>query len=80
MDQVTAQSVNSVAGFTMSMKTRPLVIAKFEEFVRNKLITINSMRLVNEIKRVDQVKMVIADWFKLRSEMKTAKHSTLTWK
>ena len=37
-------------GFTMSMKTRPLVIAKFEEFIRNKLITINSMRLANEIK------------------------------
>ena len=34
----------------MSMKTRPLVIAKFEEFIRNKLITINSMRLANEIK------------------------------
>ena len=34
----------------MSMKTRPLVIAKFEEFVRNKLITINSLRLANEIK------------------------------
>ena len=50
VDQVTAQSVSSVAGFTMSMKTRPLVIAKFEEFVRNKLITINSMRLANEIK------------------------------
>ncbi|MEK9694755.1 MAG: hypothetical protein VW270_03265 [Candidatus Poseidoniales archaeon] len=34
----------------MSMKTRPLVIAKFEEFVRNKLLTINSIRLANEIK------------------------------
>ena len=34
----------------MSMKTRPLVIAKFEEFVRNKLITINSKRLAHEIK------------------------------
>jgi len=50
VDQITAQSVSSVAGFTMSMKTRPLVIAKFEEFIRNKLITINSMRLANEIK------------------------------
>lgn len=34
----------------MSMKTRPLVIAKFEEFVRNKLVSINSLRLANEIK------------------------------
>ena len=50
VDQATAQSVSSIAGFTMSMKTRPLVIAKFEEFVRNKLININSMRLANEIK------------------------------
>ena len=50
VDQVTAEAIGGVAGFTMSMKTRPLVIAKFEEFVRNKLITINSMRLGNEIK------------------------------
>jgi len=50
VDQVTAEAIGGVAGFTMSMKTRPLVIAKFEEFIRNKLITINSMRLGNEIK------------------------------
>tara|TARA_E500000318_G_scaffold101806_1_gene105598 strand:+ start:985 stop:2550 length:1566 start_codon:yes stop_codon:yes gene_type:complete len=50
VDEVTAQSVGAVVGFTMSMKTRPLVIAKFEEFVRNKLININSRRLANEIK------------------------------
>lgn len=50
VDQATAEAIGGVAGFTMSMKTRPLVIAKFEEFVRNKLITINSNRLANEIK------------------------------
>ena len=50
VDELTAQAIGGVPGFTMSMKTRPLVIAKFEEFVRNKLITINSMRLANEIK------------------------------
>ena len=50
VDEVSAHALGGVAGFTMSMKTRPLVIAKFEEFVRNKLITINSMRLANEIK------------------------------
>jgi hypothetical protein len=50
VDELTAQAVGGVPGFTMSMKTRPLVIAKFEEFIRNKLITINSLRLANEIK------------------------------
>jgi len=50
LDQATSEAIGGVAGFTMSMKTRPLVIAKFEEFVRNKLLTINSMRLANEIK------------------------------
>jgi len=50
INQATYESIGGVAGFTMSMKTRPLVIAKFEEFVRNKLININSMRLANEIK------------------------------
>ena len=50
VDQLTAEAVGGVAGFTMSMKTRPLVIAKFEEFVRNKLINIKSSRLAHEIK------------------------------
>ncbi len=51
IDQVTAESVsNSVAGFTTSQRTRPLIVAKLEEFVRNELITINSSRLYNEMK------------------------------
>ena len=50
VDEATAEAMNGVAGFTMSMKTRPLVIGKFEEFVRNKLINIKSARLVNEVK------------------------------
>ena len=41
---------NAIPGFTTSMKTRPLIIAKLEEFVRNKLLTIHSTRLLNEIK------------------------------
>ena len=41
---------NAVPGFTTSMKTRPLIIAKLEEFVRNNLITIKSSRLLNELK------------------------------
>ncbi len=50
VDEVTAEAIGGVPGFTMSMKTRPLVIGKFEEFIRNKLITIKSARLANEIK------------------------------
>jgi len=41
---------NAVAGFTTSLKTRPMIIAKLEEFVRNKLITIYSSRLCDELK------------------------------
>ena len=50
VDEVSAGALGGVAGFTMSMKTRPLVIAKFEEFIRNKLLNINSIRLAHEIK------------------------------
>ena len=42
--------VNGIAGFTMSMKTRPLVIAKLEELVRNKVVNLRSQRLINELK------------------------------
>ena len=41
---------NSVPGFTTSQKTRPLIVAKLEEFIRNKLITIYSLRTANEFK------------------------------
>tara|TARA_B100000287_G_scaffold425824_1_gene472767 strand:+ start:28 stop:1614 length:1587 start_codon:yes stop_codon:yes gene_type:complete len=41
---------SAVLGFTTSMKTRPLIIAKLEEFVRNDLITVKSSRLLNELK------------------------------
>ena len=47
---VAESSRNTIGGFTMSRTTRPLVIAKFEEFIRNKLIKINSNRLYNEMK------------------------------
>ena len=51
VDQVTAEHSNSaVAGFTTSSKTRPLIIAKMEEFIRNKLLTIYSTRLLEEMK------------------------------
>jgi len=41
---------NAVAGFSTTSKTRPLIIAKMEEFIRNKLITIYSSRTLNELK------------------------------
>jgi len=51
VDQVTAESKsNSVPGFTTSGKTRPLIVAKLEEFIRNKMLTTYSARMVNEIK------------------------------
>jgi len=50
IDQLTAESMNSaVAGFTTSLKTRPLLVAKFEEFIRNKMLTIYSSRLRAEL-------------------------------
>jgi len=51
VDMYEAQnSSNAVPGVTMSSKSRPLIIAKFEEFIRTKLITIKSQRLANEMK------------------------------
>ena len=44
------RSNRAVMGFTMTSKTRPLVIAKLEEFIRNKLVTIYSIRTYNEMK------------------------------
>lgn len=41
---------NAVAGFTTSAKTRPLIVAKLEEFIRNKLLTIRSKRTLQEMK------------------------------
>ena len=41
---------NAVAGFSMTSKTRPLIVAKMEEFIRNDLIKIYSTRLLGEMK------------------------------
>lgn len=38
-----------VPGFTTSAKTRPLMIGKMEQFVREKLVTLNSTRIINEL-------------------------------
>jgi len=44
------QMTNAVAGFSTTSKTRPLIVAKMEEFVRNNLIKIYSSRLLSEMK------------------------------
>jgi len=57
-DQMTAESYLRVyegnsemtPGFTMSMRTRPLVINKFREFVGDRSATIQSKRLLEEMK------------------------------
>jgi hypothetical protein len=57
-DQITAESYlrvfegNSemIPGFTMSMRTRPLCINKFREFVGDRSVTIRSKRLLEEMK------------------------------
>ena len=38
-----------VPGFTLTQKTRPLVIAKLEEFFRERLVTVHSQRLIDEL-------------------------------
>jgi hypothetical protein len=51
VESVRGEHMNSaVAGFTTSTKTRPLVVAKMEEFVRNKMIKIYSNRTFHEFK------------------------------
>jgi hypothetical protein len=40
----------AVIGFTTSVKTRPLIVAKLEEYIRNKLIKPKSSRLFHEVK------------------------------
>jgi len=44
------QKTNAVPGFATSMKTRPLLIAKLEEYIRNEVLKVYSKRLYNELK------------------------------
>jgi hypothetical protein len=44
------QRSGSVPGFSTTSKTRPLIVAKLEEFIRNKLIKSYSSRLANEFR------------------------------
>jgi hypothetical protein len=51
VDQLQGENMsNAIAGFSTTSKTRPLIIAKMEEFIRNKLITLYSSRTHNELK------------------------------
>jgi len=43
------QDKNMVAGFATTMKTRPLIIAKMEEYTREKLVNLKSARLIEEL-------------------------------
>jgi hypothetical protein len=40
----------AVAGFTMSARTRPMVVGKFQEYISEKSVTIQSKRLIEEMK------------------------------
>ena len=44
------QMSNAVVGFTTTSKTRPLIVAKMEEFIRNNLITLYSSRILAEMR------------------------------
>jgi hypothetical protein len=51
VDEYQAENLsNAVAGFSTTSKTRPLIIAKMEEFIRNNLIKVYSTRLLAEMK------------------------------
>lgn len=50
VEQNDAYRENVIPGFTTSSKTRPLIVAKMEEFIRNKLIRVYSSRTANEFK------------------------------
>jgi hypothetical protein len=44
-----AQEKNMVAGFSTTMKSRPLIIAKLEEFFREESVVVRSNRLIDEL-------------------------------
>ena len=45
-----AENKDELAGFTTSKKTRPLILAKLEEYMRDNSVIINSKRTVDELK------------------------------
>ena len=44
-----SQEKNMVAGFSTTMKTRPLIIAKLEEYFRDESVVVHSNRLIDEL-------------------------------
>jgi hypothetical protein len=44
-----AEERGMVAGFSTTMKTRPLIISKLEQYIREKEVTIRSSRLIDEL-------------------------------
>ena len=51
VEQYLAEQQSSVVpGFSNTMKTRPLIIAKLEEFIRNKIIKTHSSRIISELR------------------------------
>ena len=44
-----SQDKNMVPGFSTTTKTRPLVVAKMEEYTREKLVKLHSNRLIDEL-------------------------------
>ena len=44
-----AQDRSMVPGFSTTLKTRPLIVAKMEEYTREKLVKIHSNRLIDEL-------------------------------
>ena len=44
-----AEERGMVAGFSTTSKTRPLIISKLEEYVREKSVTIRSSRVIDEL-------------------------------
>ena len=44
-----AEDRGMVAGFSTTMKTRPLIVSKLEEYVREKSVTIRSSRMIDEL-------------------------------
>ena len=44
-----SQDRSMVAGFSTTVKTKPLIVAKMEEYTREKLVNINSERLIEEL-------------------------------
>ena len=70
VEKIQAESMkNTVPGFTTSSKTRPLIVAKLEEFIRNKLINIYSSRAINEFKTFI--------WYKNRAQAMRSYHDDL---